>query len=58
MTSDEDLDPPVPSYLEGIELKRVHDGKILEEDGDASSSPNGASSSSDSASSSSDSADA
>lgn len=38
MTSDEDLDPPVPSYLEGIELKRVHDGKILEEDGDDASS--------------------
>jgi hypothetical protein len=39
MTSDEDLDPPVPSYLEGIELKRVHDGKVTEEhDADASSS--------------------
>lgn len=39
MTSDEDLDPPVPSYLEGIELKRVHDGKVIEEeDDDASSS--------------------
>jgi hypothetical protein len=43
MTSDEDLDPPVPSYLEGIELKRVHDGKVLEEhDEDASSSSGGA----------------
>jgi hypothetical protein len=43
MTSDEDLDPPVPSYLEGIELKRVHDGKVLEEhDDDASSSSDGA----------------
>ncbi|MHA7218639.1 hypothetical protein ACX80L_07065 [Arthrobacter sp. MDT1-48-3] len=52
MTSDEDLDPPVPSYLEGIELKRVHDGKILEKHDDASSP------SSDSASLSSDSADA
>ncbi|WP_167399078.1 hypothetical protein [Arthrobacter pityocampae] len=38
MTSDEDLDPPVPSYLEGIELHRVHDGKIIEEDDGASSS--------------------
>ncbi|WP_394249451.1 hypothetical protein [Arthrobacter pityocampae] len=39
MTSDEDLDPPVPSYLEGIELHRVHDGKVIEkEDDDASSS--------------------
>jgi hypothetical protein len=34
MTSDEDLDPPVPSYLEGIELKRVHDGKVIEEHDD------------------------
>ncbi|MGV0111833.1 MULTISPECIES: hypothetical protein [unclassified Arthrobacter] len=34
MTSDEDLDPPIPSYLEGIELKRVHDGKVLEEHDD------------------------
>ena len=32
MTSDEDLDPPVPSYLEGITLKRVHDGRVTEED--------------------------
>lgn len=38
MTGDEDLDPPVPSYLEGIELRRVHDGKILEEDDDDASS--------------------
>jgi hypothetical protein len=38
MTSDEDLDPPVPSYLEGITLKRVHDGKVIEEhDDDAAS---------------------
>ena len=43
MTSDEDLDPPVPSYLEGIELKRVRDGKVLEEhDDDDSSSSDGA----------------
>ncbi|MHA7209646.1 hypothetical protein [Arthrobacter sp. MDT1-65] len=39
MTSDEDLDPPVPSYLEGIELKRVHDGTVLE---DYVSAPSGA----------------
>lgn len=38
MTSDEDLDPPVPSYLEGIELHRVHDGKVIEEEDDGSSS--------------------
>jgi hypothetical protein len=43
MTSDEDLDPPVPSYLEGIELRRVHDGKVIEvHDDDTSSSPDGA----------------
>ncbi|MHA7239592.1 hypothetical protein [Arthrobacter sp. TMS1-12-1] len=41
MTSDEDLDPPVPSYLEGIELNRVHDGKVIEEEDDASSSSDG-----------------
>ncbi|MHA7283696.1 hypothetical protein [Arthrobacter sp. TMS2-4] len=39
MTSDEDLDPPVPSYLEGIELNRVHDGKVIEEQDDEGSSP-------------------
>jgi hypothetical protein len=42
MTSDEDLDPPVPSYLEGIELKRVHDGKVLEEHDDDASPSDGA----------------
>ncbi|WP_187393353.1 hypothetical protein [Arthrobacter echini] len=41
MTSDEDLDPPVPSYLEGIELKRVHDGKVLEEHDDDGPAPTG-----------------
>ncbi|WP_167133992.1 hypothetical protein [Arthrobacter sedimenti] len=39
MTSDEDLDPPVPSYLEGITLKRVHDGQVTEEHDDEGSSP-------------------
>jgi hypothetical protein len=39
MTSDEDLDPPVPSYLEGITLKRVHDGKVLEEQDDDGPAP-------------------
>ncbi|WDF33997.1 hypothetical protein PTW37_03460 [Arthrobacter agilis] len=34
MTSDEDLDPPVPSFLEGVTVNRVHDGKILEEQDD------------------------
>ncbi|MHA7190500.1 hypothetical protein ACX80N_09445 [Arthrobacter sp. MDT2-16] len=42
MTSDEDLDPPVPSYLEGITLKRVHDGQVTEEDDDAPRSSDGA----------------
>lgn len=31
MTSDEEKDPPVPSYLEGVSLKRVHDGKVPDE---------------------------
>jgi hypothetical protein len=31
MTSDEEKDPPVPSYLEGISLKRVHDGQVAKE---------------------------
>ena len=31
MTSDEEKDPPVPSYLEGISLKRVHDDQGAEE---------------------------
>lgn len=35
MTSDEDLDPPVPSYLEGITLKRVHDGQVTEKHDDS-----------------------
>ena len=42
ITSDEDLDPPVPSYLEGITLKRVHDGQVTEEDDDAPRSSDGA----------------
>ena len=36
MTNREEKDPPVPSYLEGIELKRVHDGKVTEEQDDES----------------------
>lgn len=43
MTSNEDLHPPVHSYLEGITLKRVHDGQVTEDHN------NGASSSSDGA---------
>ena len=31
MTSDEEKDPPVPSYLEGISLKRVHNDQGAEE---------------------------
>ncbi|WP_181033563.1 hypothetical protein [Arthrobacter sp. SX1312] len=31
MTADEEKDPPVPAYLEGISLKRVHDGRVVEE---------------------------
>jgi hypothetical protein len=39
MTTDEEKDPPVPSYLEGITLKRVHDGKVIDEqDNDSTSS--------------------
>ena len=39
MTTDDEKDPPIPSYLEGITLKRVHDGKVIEEnDDDASTS--------------------
>jgi hypothetical protein len=34
MTGDEEKDPPVPSYLEGITLKRVHDGQVTEEHDD------------------------
>ncbi|MHA7191568.1 hypothetical protein ACX80N_14895 [Arthrobacter sp. MDT2-16] len=30
MTSDEEKDPPVPAFLEGISLKRVHDGQGTE----------------------------
>lgn len=30
MTTDEEKDPPVPEYLEGITLKRVHDGQVAE----------------------------
>ena len=32
MTSDEEKDPPVPSYLEGVSLKRVHNGPAADED--------------------------
>lgn len=35
MTNREEKDPPVPSFLEGIELNRVHDGKVTEEDDDS-----------------------
>ncbi|WP_309072244.1 hypothetical protein [Arthrobacter sp.] len=39
MTADEEKDPPVPSYLEGVSLKRIHDGQIANqhEDDDESS---------------------
>lgn len=30
MASDEEKDPPVPSYLEDISLKRVHDDQVAE----------------------------
>jgi hypothetical protein len=40
MTTDDEKDPPIPSYLEGITLKRVHDGKVTgKQDDDGSSSP-------------------
>lgn len=31
MTKDEEKDPPVPTYLEGVSLKRVNDQKDAEE---------------------------
>ncbi|WP_156135219.1 hypothetical protein [Arthrobacter sp. L77] len=40
MTSDDEKDPPVPAHLEGISLKRVHDGQVLgEPDSDDTTSP-------------------
>ncbi len=42
MTTDEEKDPPVPTYLDGISLRRVHDGRVEEEDSeDARSGPTG-----------------
>ena len=38
MTNREEKDPPVPSFLEGIKLNRVHDGKVIEKDDDDASS--------------------
>ncbi|MDF9277107.1 hypothetical protein P4U43_04795 [Arthrobacter sp. EH-1B-1] len=31
MTSDEEKDPPVPSYVEGVSLKRIHNDRDGEE---------------------------
>lgn len=41
MTNRDEKDPPVPSYLEGITLKRVHDGKVTKEDDDGPSPSDG-----------------
>ncbi|WP_268753329.1 hypothetical protein [Arthrobacter sp. RIT-PI-e] len=35
MTNREEKDPPIPSFLEGIKLKQVHDGKVTEDDDDS-----------------------
>ncbi|PPB49350.1 2-polyprenyl-6-methoxyphenol hydroxylase [Arthrobacter pityocampae] len=39
MTWDDEKDPPVPTYLEGSSLKRVHEGRVGEEHDDDAGSP-------------------